>query len=159
MRDAVIVSGARTAIGGFGGAFKEQTATDLAAMVIKDAEERQPQAGAERRDAAAAPDKLKGQGLIELEKKADDWDPAAAPMSVDEVIMGNVLQAAQGQNPGRQAMIYAGLPKETPAFYGQQDLRLGIEGRHRRRPVHHAGRRRSRRGRRHGEHEQSRPMP
>jgi acetyl-CoA C-acetyltransferase len=27
-----------------------------------------------------------------------------------------VLQAAQGQNPGRQAMIYAGLPKETPAF-------------------------------------------
>ena len=30
--------------------------------------------------------------------------------------MGNVLQAAQGQNPGRQSMIYAGLPKETPAF-------------------------------------------
>ncbi len=30
--------------------------------------------------------------------------------------MGNVLQAAQGQNPGRQAMIYAGLPKETPGF-------------------------------------------
>jgi acetyl-CoA C-acetyltransferase len=35
---------------------------------------------------------------------------------VDEVIMGNVLTAGQGQNPGRQAMIYAGIPKETPAF-------------------------------------------
>jgi acetyl-CoA C-acetyltransferase len=30
--------------------------------------------------------------------------------------MGNVLQAAQGQNPARQAMIRAGIPKETPAM-------------------------------------------
>ena len=30
--------------------------------------------------------------------------------------MGNVLQAAQGQNPARQAMIKAGLPVETPAM-------------------------------------------
>jgi acetyl-CoA C-acetyltransferase len=30
--------------------------------------------------------------------------------------MGNVLQAAQGQNPARQAMIHAGLPKESPGF-------------------------------------------
>ena len=30
--------------------------------------------------------------------------------------MGNVLQAGQGQNPGRQAMLYAGLPEETNAF-------------------------------------------
>jgi acetyl-CoA C-acetyltransferase len=30
--------------------------------------------------------------------------------------MGNVLQAGQGQNPARQAMIAAGLPKETPAL-------------------------------------------
>ena len=30
--------------------------------------------------------------------------------------MGNVLQAGQGQNTARQAMIQAGLPKETPAF-------------------------------------------
>jgi acetyl-CoA C-acetyltransferase len=29
--------------------------------------------------------------------------------------MGNVLQAAQGQAPATQALIYAGLPKETPA--------------------------------------------
>ncbi len=29
--------------------------------------------------------------------------------------MGNVLQAGQGQAPATQALIYAGLPKETPA--------------------------------------------
>lgn len=30
--------------------------------------------------------------------------------------MGNVLQAAQGQNPARQAMIKAGMPIEVPAL-------------------------------------------
>ncbi|AVX20605.1 acetyl-CoA acetyltransferase [Carboxydocella sporoproducens DSM 16521] len=35
---------------------------------------------------------------------------------VDEVIMGNVLQAGLGQNPARQATISAGLPLETPAI-------------------------------------------
>ena len=34
---------------------------------------------------------------------------------VDEVLFGNVLQAGLGQNPARQAAIYAGLPIETPA--------------------------------------------
>lgn len=35
---------------------------------------------------------------------------------VDEVIMGNVLQAGQGQNPARQASIKAGLSEEVPAM-------------------------------------------
>ena len=35
------------------------------------------------------------------------------PNLVDEVIMGNVLTAGQGQAPGRQAAIYAGLPNKT----------------------------------------------
>ncbi|GAV25837.1 acetyl-CoA acetyltransferase [Carboxydothermus islandicus] len=39
-----------------------------------------------------------------------------APQFVDEVIMGNVLQAGLGQNPARQAAIKAGLPQEVPAF-------------------------------------------
>lgn len=34
---------------------------------------------------------------------------------VDEVILGNVLQAAQGQNPARQAALLAGIPQEVPA--------------------------------------------
>ncbi|NTW37148.1 MAG: acetyl-CoA C-acetyltransferase [Syntrophobacteraceae bacterium] len=38
------------------------------------------------------------------------------PDQVDEVILGNVLQAGLGQNPARQVSINAGLPKEVPAF-------------------------------------------
>jgi acetyl-CoA C-acetyltransferase len=35
---------------------------------------------------------------------------------IDEVIMGNVISAGLGQNPARQAAIYAGLPVETGSF-------------------------------------------
>ncbi len=35
---------------------------------------------------------------------------------VSEVILGQVLNAAQGMNPARQASIHAGLPKEVPAW-------------------------------------------
>jgi acetyl-CoA C-acetyltransferase len=38
------------------------------------------------------------------------------PEEVNEVILGNVLQAGLGQNPARQVAIHAGLPHETPAF-------------------------------------------
>lgn len=38
------------------------------------------------------------------------------PESVDEVIMGNVLQAGQGMGPARQAAIAAGLPVTVPAM-------------------------------------------
>ncbi len=35
---------------------------------------------------------------------------------VEEVVMGNVISAGLGQNPARQAAIYAGIPVETGAF-------------------------------------------
>lgn len=35
---------------------------------------------------------------------------------VDEVIMGNVLQAGLGQNPARQASMKAGIPQEVPSW-------------------------------------------
>jgi acetyl-CoA C-acetyltransferase len=38
------------------------------------------------------------------------------PAEVQEVIMGNVLQAGLGQNPARQAAIHAGIPNSVPAF-------------------------------------------
>ncbi|MFC1574271.1 acetyl-CoA C-acetyltransferase [Candidatus Latescibacterota bacterium] len=38
------------------------------------------------------------------------------PEYVDEVIMGNVLQAGSGQNPARQAAMKAGIPKEVPSM-------------------------------------------
>ena len=37
------------------------------------------------------------------------------PKQVDEVYMGCVIQAAQGQNPARQAAVNAGIPVEVPA--------------------------------------------
>ncbi|MGH8498168.1 MAG: acetyl-CoA C-acetyltransferase, partial [Methylococcales bacterium] len=37
------------------------------------------------------------------------------PEQIDEVIMGQVLTAGVGQNPARQAAIYAGLPNTVPA--------------------------------------------
>lgn len=36
------------------------------------------------------------------------------PEMVDEVLMGNVVQAGNGQAPARQAAIYAGIPETTP---------------------------------------------
>ena len=117
MREVVVVSGSRTAIGTFGSALKNVSVVELGAAVMKDVLKRvnlKPVAGAAMLE--AAPEKLSAQGIIDLEKKSYDWSDDAVPITIDEVIMGNVLQAAQGQNPARQAMIAGGLPKETPAF-------------------------------------------
>lgn len=38
------------------------------------------------------------------------------PGQVENVILGNVLQAAQGMNPARQVLIYSGIPQEVPAM-------------------------------------------
>jgi acetyl-CoA C-acetyltransferase len=65
---------------------------------------------------AGIPQSLKDQGVLPLEEENADWDDNATPVVIDEVIMGNVLQAGQGQNPARQSMIKAGLCKETPAL-------------------------------------------
>jgi acetyl-CoA C-acetyltransferase len=82
MREVVIVSAVRTAIGSFGGALKDVPAVDLGAVVIKEA--------------------VKRAGL--------------KPEMVEEVILGNVLQAGLGQNPARQSVIKAGFPVEVPAM-------------------------------------------
>ncbi len=117
MKEAVIVSGSRTAIGNFGGGLMTVPVVELGAVVMKAALKNvnlKPVANAVMMD--SAPDKLKNQGIIELEKKSDDWSDDATEITIDEVVMGNVLQAGQGQNPARQAMIAGGIPKETPAF-------------------------------------------
>ena len=45
------------------------------------------------------------------------WERAGIdPAEVDEVIMGNVVQAGEGQNPARQASIYGGVPSSVGAF-------------------------------------------
>ena len=82
MREVVIVSAVRTAIGKFGGSLTPLSAPQMGAIVIKEALQR----------------------------------AGVKPEMVDEVIMGNVLQAGLGQNPARQAAIFAGMPVEVPAF-------------------------------------------
>ena len=117
MKEVVIVSGSRTGIGTFGGGLKDVPVTELGAVVMKDALNRvNLKPVPDEVMNAAAPDKLKSQGVIELEEKSYDWGDDAQPITVDEVVMGNVLQAAQGQNTARQAMVRAGIPKETPAY-------------------------------------------
>ncbi|MFS0574131.1 acetyl-CoA C-acetyltransferase [Sporosarcina sp. 179-K 3D1 HS] len=80
--EVVIVSAVRTPIGSFLGSLKNVSATELGAIVIKEALAR----------------------------------AGVAPESVDEVIMGNVLQAGLGQNPARQAAMKAGLPETVPSM-------------------------------------------
>ena len=116
-REVVVVSGARTAIGAFGGSLKNIPVVELGAAVIKGALKRageRQKSGKELLD--YGPDALKSDGIIELEKKHYDYDSALQPVQIDEVIMGNVLQGGQGQNTARQACMYSGIPKETPAF-------------------------------------------
>ena len=72
----VIVSAARTPMGGFQGCFAGLTAANLGAVAIRAAVER-----------SGVPAEL-----------------------VEEVLMGCVLQAGQGQAPARQAALQAGLP-------------------------------------------------
>lgn len=82
MKNCVIVSAARTAIGSFNGALATTSAIDLGATVINAA----------------------------LERAQLD------PQRVDEVIMGNVLQAGLGQNPARQALLKSGLSETVCGF-------------------------------------------
>ena len=82
MSKKVVIAGAcRTAIGKMGGGLSTTPATELGAIVIKEA-------------------------LKRANVPADQ---------VDEVIMGCVIQASQGQNVARQCSIKAGLPVEVPA--------------------------------------------
>jgi len=116
MTEAVIVSGVRTAIGNFGGALRDIPVVKLGSIVIKEALKRaglRPKTDPEV--LSYAPEAL-DTGLIELEKKYYAWDNSLKEVRIDEVIMGNVLQAGQGQNTARQASIYAGIPKEVNAY-------------------------------------------
>ena len=110
MKEVVIVSGVRTPVGSFGGTLKAVPVVELGTCVMKDVLKRvglRPQVDSAQN--MFSPETLKDQGMIDLEKKGYDYDDSLAPVFVDEVIMGNVLQAGQGQNTARQAMIGAGI--------------------------------------------------
>tara|TARA_B100000963_G_scaffold358848_1_gene384542 strand:- start:1485 stop:2657 length:1173 start_codon:yes stop_codon:yes gene_type:complete len=66
-------------------------------------------------------EKLGSTVISNLIKKSD-----LKPSEVDEVIMGQVLTSANGQNPARQAAIESGIPIETPAYVVNQVCGSGI---------------------------------
>lgn len=82
MTEVVIVSAKRTAVGKFGGAFKNISPVELGQVAVRGA-------------------------LADANLDAN---------LVDEVILGNVLGAGQGQNVARQVSIAAGIPETVPAF-------------------------------------------
>jgi acetyl-CoA C-acetyltransferase len=92
MTEVVIVSGARTPVGSFNGAFASVPAHDLGKVAI---------------EAALSRAKV-------------------SPKDVSEVILGQILTAAQGQNPARQASIHAGIPVEAPAWIVNQLCGSGL---------------------------------
>jgi len=116
MNNVVIVSCKRTPIGSFGGSLKDVPVAKLGAAVINAALKEagfRPEAGKSCID--CAPDKIRSEQRIELEAQYYDYDQGLQPVHIDQVYMGNVLPAGQGQNTARQAMIRAGLAKETSA--------------------------------------------
>ncbi len=114
--EIVIVDGVRTAIGNFGGALRDTPVTQLGSKVINELLKRNNLRPVPPKENAAFQPKLLNQGITELEKKYYTWNKTQKEIAIDEVIMGNVLQAGQGQNVARQAAIYSGLPKEVPAY-------------------------------------------
>lgn len=93
MTEVYILSAARTAIGTIMGSLKSTAASELGAVVIKEALSR----------------------------------ANINPEMVDEVIMGNVLTGGQGQGPGRQAAIKAGIPNSVPAWSINQVCGSGLK--------------------------------
>jgi len=93
MNDAVIVSGARTPVGRFGGAFKDISAPDLGAIAIKAAIER----------------------------------AGISPEMVDEVVLGNAIQAAEAGYAARLASLKSGIPHDTPTMAVNRQCSSGLE--------------------------------
>ncbi len=116
MREVVIVSCARTAVGGFGQSLKDVSVVTLGSTVISEAIKRAGIRPSRSKDKEFAPDIFGGNTDTELEGKAYKYNESLPEVVIDEVIMGNVLQAGLGQNTARQAAIYAGVPKETTAY-------------------------------------------
>ncbi|MGB9804201.1 acetyl-CoA C-acetyltransferase [Desulfofundulus sp.] len=117
MKEVVVVSGVRTAIGAFGGSLKDVPVVKLGSLVIKEALKRAGLRPVSSQELLGyGPDALQSAPLTDLEKTCYDWDDSLQEVQVDEVIMGHVLQGGSGQNTARQAAIYAGIPKESSAF-------------------------------------------
>jgi acetyl-CoA C-acetyltransferase len=108
LSEAVIVSAVRTPVGKFQGSLQSFSAPRLGALVVREA--------------------LRRAGLTEALGAAEnsgEVDPLKLEF-ITECIMGCVLQAGLGQNPARQAAIYAGIPPEASALTVNQVCGSGL---------------------------------
>lgn len=69
---------------------------------------------------------LRASDLGEAAIRAVVSDSKLDPADVSEVIMGQILTAAQGMNPARQASIQADIPIEVPAWIVNQMCGSGL---------------------------------
>lgn len=128
MSDAVIVSGARTAVGEFGGSLKGVSVVELGRLVMKEALVRaglRPGITADVK--AGRPAAFGDFDMTDIQKKHYNYDQGLKPVYIDEVIFGNVLNAGCGQNPPRQSAIFAGFPEETNVFTVQKVCASGMK--------------------------------
>ena len=93
LQQAVIVSGARTPVGSFGGAFKDVAAPELGSIAIRAA--------------------VKRAGL--------------QPDQIDEVVLGNALQANEAGYAARLSSLNAGIPEEVPTIAVNRQCSSGLE--------------------------------
>ena len=93
MKEAVIISGARTPVAKFGGAFKNISAPDLGSAAIKTA--------------------LARAGI--------------SPDLVQEVVIGNAVQAAEAGYAARLASLRSGIPEEVPTIAINRQCSSGLE--------------------------------
>ena len=85
MKEVVIVSRSRTAIGNFGGGLKDVPVVELGAIVMRDVLKRVGLRPAPNQEMAqSVPDRLKDTGLVDLEKRLYDYDDALAPVTINE---------------------------------------------------------------------------
>ena len=128
MENVVIVSGSRTAIGAFGGTLKTTPVVDLGAATLKATLKKVGLRPVADTDAVAScPASIRKVDQLPLERQYDDYDVHSRPIVIDQVIIGNVLAAGQGQNTARQASIRAGIPKETCATTVNKLCASGME--------------------------------
>ncbi len=86
-------------------------------------------AGAARTPVGAFNGALAGLSAAELGTvaiKAALARASVAPDDVEEVVLGQILTAAQGMNPARQAMLAAGIPHESTAYLVNQVCGSGL---------------------------------
>ena len=96
MKPVALISAARTPIGSFQGALSSVEASDLGATAIKAA----------------------------LQRSGLPFDQVSS--LIDDLIMGHVLAAGQGQNTARQAAAKAGIPYSVPSITINQVCGSGL---------------------------------